>query len=225
MIVTGLATFACIGVFGALLWAQPPQASGQTPPQGEPATLKVGVVNMVKVLKQFDKANYLGETLIKEATTEEQNLKKEQEALAAEKARIAQIQDKAQREAAERGFQDKEFKFSQVMMDYRKKYQEKQGQMAVEVWDNIGRVIDVIAKTKRLELVLTYPDAVTDKDRNTPAAAFQKLAPQAANVAWAHPGLDITDHVIATLNHNFKPPAGVTPASGKVPAPGSNGTP
>ena len=224
VIVAVLAALGGMGVFAGRVSAQINNTgSGVVPAAGsQAATLKIGVVNMVKVLKSFDKANYLGEMLIKQAQDEETKLKAEDQTLKALEQKLQAMPTGPQRDAAEKDFQDKKFRFSQVMMDYRKKYQEKQGEMAVEVWDNIERVIDVIAKTRSLELVLTYPDAIDEKTKKQPATAFQKLAPSGANVAWSHPGLDITDHVIATLNHNFKPPAGTVPPSNRAPGSGTN---
>lgn len=217
-ILAGLAALGGMGVFGTWVAAQNNGAPGAPAANQTPATMKIGLVNIVKVLKGFDKANFLGETLINQAKGEEANLKKEQEQLTAEEARIAAMPDKAQRENAAREFEGKKFRFSQVMTDYRKRMSDKQGEMALEVNDNITRVIDVLAKTRSLELVLVYPDLASEKEAPTPALAFQRLSPPAATVAWKHPGLDITDHVIATLNHNFPSPAGTKPASATAPA-------
>lgn len=212
-IMAALAATGAMGVFGTWVSAQNPAAA----PAAAKPTMKIGIVNLNMVLKEFKKANVMGESLIKQAKEKEDQVKAKEEALQKKNIEAQKIPDAAQRDAAARQLQQEQLSLQNEVIDSKKLFAKMQSDMAVDVYSNINQVIDSIARTQGLELVLTYPDITDPKERGKSADAFRILANQSAMVAWKHPGLDVTDSVIATLNHYFPPPPGVVPAGGTAP--------
>ena len=207
----GLLALGCLGYFGT--WVSAQNGTPAPPPAAKP-TLKIGVVNIAKVLKNFEKANYLGETLLKDAQAKEEYVKKQAMLLEGENQKATIEPDKAKQEAMMKDIRNRDAQLKEQTIEYKKVFTEKQGEMAVSVNSEINRVIDSVAKTYGLELVLTYPDVVDEAERGKTPDAFRRLSTPAAMVAWVNPGLDLTDTVIATLNKYFPKPAGVTQTSG-----------
>jgi len=209
-VMAALAATAGMGVFGTWVSAQNvTPASAPTKP-----TMKIGIINLNMVLKEFKKANVMGESLIKQAQEKETQVKAKEEALQKKGIEAQKILDQAQRDAEVRRLQQEQLALQNEVIDSKKAFAKMQSDMAVDVYSNLNQVIDSIARTQGLELVLTYPDITDPKERGKSVDAFRVLANQSAMVAWKHPGLDITESVIATLNHYFPPPPGVVPAAG-----------
>jgi Skp family chaperone for outer membrane proteins len=210
-VMAALAATAGMGVFGTWVSAQNTPAPAPAKP-----TLKIGIVNLNMVLKKFEKANAMGESLIKQAQEKETQVKAKEDELKKQSDAAGRITDQAQRDTKVRELQQVQLAIQNDVVDSKKTFAKMQSDMAEQVYANINQVIDSIARTQGLELVLTYPDITEEKDRGKAPDAFRILANQSAMVAWKHPGLDITDSVIATLNHYFKPPPGVVPAGGTM---------
>ena len=204
-VMAALAATAGMGVFGTWVSAQP----GTPAPAPAKPTMKVGIINLNMVLKEFKKANVMGESLIKQAQEKETQVKAREEALQKKGIEAQKIVDPAQRDAEGRRLQQEQLSLQNEVVDSKKAFAKRQSDMAVEVYGDLQKVINSIATTQGLELVMTYPDITDPKEVGKAPDAFRLLANQSAMVAWKHPGLDITDTVIATLNHYFKPPQGV----------------
>ena len=211
-ILAGLAALGSLGYFGMRVSGQgvtPAAATTQDKP-----TLKIGVINVAKVLKNYDKANYLGEVLLTEAKAKDKYIQDQLLALQGEERKIEAEADKAKREAMMKDVGARKLDLDNQAREYKAKFSEKQADMAVGVNKEINAVIDSIVKTYKLELVLTYPGVIDDAERDKAPDAFRRLSTPAVMVAWAHPGLDMTDTVIATLNKYFPKPAGAPAATG-----------
>ena len=95
---------AGMGYLGTWVAAQdgvkPAVGGGEAKP-----TLKIGVVNITKVIKEFKKANTLGDKILKDATEYEGTLKKEQEELKAMEMRLATLPSEAEKDALHAQFQ------------------------------------------------------------------------------------------------------------------------
>ena len=209
-VMAALAATAGMGLFGTWVSAQnvTPAAAPSKP------TMKVGIINLNMVLKEFKKANVMGESLIKQAQEKETQVKAREEDLQKKGIEAQKMTDPTQRDTRLRELQQLQLSLQNEVVDSKKAFAKMQSDMAQDVYSNLMQVIDSIARTQGLELVLTYPDITDPKERGKSADAFRILANQSAMVAWKHPGLDVTDSVIATLNHYFPPPPGVVPAGG-----------
>ncbi len=182
-----------------------------------PATLKVGVVNINKILKGFDKANTLGDQLLTESKAEGDRLLAMRNQLETEAKAVEKIADPALKETKSKELRKRQGDMNEMELDARKRLTEKQSAMASEVNKDIQKVIEACAKSWGLELILSYPDAVTAEELSSPGAAMRRLGAPAAMPIYVHPQLDITDLVVQTLNKWYpKTAAGngapVTPA-------------
>lgn len=206
-ILAGCAALACVAYFGRRSGAQ----DNNVKPASATSSPKIGVVNLAMVLKNFNQANYLGDQLLEEAQKEELRLKTDRADLAKKETEIATIVDMKQREEAAKQHRLRQSALQEQEIEARKKFADRQANMAKDVYQKLNAVIDTVAKTYSLDLVLSYPDATTKEEAESPAQAFRMLSAPAVMIAWKHPNLELTDTVVKYLNHNFKAPEGYKP--------------
>ena len=209
-ILAGLVAMGGLGWFGAWVSAQ-----NGTPaaPAAKPTT-KVGVMNIAKVLKNFTKANYLGDTLINEAKEHEQSLQKMKIQLQQDEQRVmAMPKGPAQDEELKRLRQSK-LAIDEKEIDFKKKLAEKQSSMADTVMQAMDQIVEFLAKQNGLELVISYQDATSEEETKLPGYSIRRLSVPGASVMWKMPGMDISDEVIRYLNHYHKAPDGYKPSTG-----------
>jgi Skp family chaperone for outer membrane proteins len=169
--------------------------------------LKVGVVNLTKVIKDFKKANAIGDKILATAKMNELELKAEQEQLAAEEKRVAALPDgDEKKEAAKRQRENRET-LTVKEAEYQKEIGKQRDDMAIEVNKHIQDSIEKIARRRSLELVLTCPFVEGKEEIGSLADAMRRIRAPAVWVAWNHSDLDMTDDLISTLNREFPPPA------------------
>jgi Skp family chaperone for outer membrane proteins len=229
---TGLAALAGLATLGGQVVAQPPAAPG-VPAAAAPAAPrgKVGVVNINKVIKGFNKANTFGQYLM-DLSKHYATQRNTKQALVQSKTQELQ---KTVEPTKKQALEDEITKLTREMQDIEraaeKDITDKQGAISTTLFKEMETVIASIAKSYDLELVLSYPDATTDAEANTPAAVFRKMSAPAALPIYVNPSIDITDAVVKTLNVQFPapPPAqtsaapGAPPAGGPAPAAGGGG--
>jgi Skp family chaperone for outer membrane proteins len=208
--------------------AQAPGAPAVAAPQ--PARPRIALVNIAKVMREFGRAKYEGEQI---------NKKRQEFIDAAMKYRSAGAE--VARKAQTTQVPEEKAKFEKEAIEYQRKLQdlEKDGQKAlneitdrivVEMYQNIKMVINDIAVTNNLDLVMCYPDSSTPEEDRKPVVAQMKLQAPALFPMY-HRNMDITEVVIATLNRRHPPPAtpiatpGQVPPTGLAPAPTPGITP
>lgn len=215
-----------MGYVGTFVAAQNPGAGG-TAAANQP-TLKIGVVNITRVIKEFKKANTWGDSILKQAQAYEKQLKSEQEAIKGREAKMQTLPE-AQRDAERKSILSANQALQEKDYEYQKDIRKKRDEMAVEINGDIAYIIDNIARQKGFELVLTCPDVADSKEAFSLTDAMRRMTAPAVWVAWKHPSLDITNDVIQYLNYYRKEetrgkpvpgfsPTGVVPASGSSPA-------
>lgn len=204
-----LATIAYFGMRGG--------ADDNVRPASATTTPKIGVVNLNMVLKKFNQANWLGDQLLEEAKKEETRLKTERAELQKKETEIQLIPDMKQREESAKQNRLRLAQLQEQEIEARKKFAEKQGNMAKDVYQKLYAVIDTIAKTQGLDFVLTYPDATSEEEAKSPQQAFRMLSAPGLMLLWKNPNLDMTETVVKYLNHNFRAPEGYKPSSSSVP--------
>lgn len=205
--------------------------AADTPATGAPAaskpTLKIGVVNITRVIKQFKKANVWGDGILKQAQEYEKTLKAEQEQLNARKAKLATLPE-AQRDAEQQSLSSAQVQFQQKDYEYQKDIRKKRDEMAVEINGDIAYIIDNIARQKGLDLVLTCPDVAEPAEKHSLTDAMRRMTAPAVWVAWCNPSLDITEEVVRYLNFYRKEDTMHKPVEGFKPSsvlPAGNTTP
>lgn len=192
-------------------------------PAAAPPSRGTAVFNVARVMKDYQKWQYFAEQMNKERTEKGGELAKiRNEVMKIEKDLQGEqmLQKKAEMEqkliALQRAFDDKE-------RQLRKEIDEKSATHLRTLFAEIRTVVDAVAKTNGFELVMAYPDALTQEDMNSPVYFEMKLRPGAAMPFYVSPSIDITKVVVDTLNKNFPAPGPVSPAGATAPA--APGTP
>jgi Skp family chaperone for outer membrane proteins len=216
--------FALIGgyvIFGGGVVAQPPAGSRSgvqpvnatvpaTTPMASPGT-RVAVVNINKVLKNYNKAQSLNSSIRTkvQAYAAEINAKKEEiqklQTKLTSPTTTPQEKDGIEKQIVnlQRYLQDKD-------NEARKVISKEQGDIAVQIFREIEGVIRAVAASNNFDIVLSYPDATDDAEMYTQDNVVRKLAAQAAMPLFYKPHVDMTNAVIQTLNASYPAP---TPTS------------
>jgi Skp family chaperone for outer membrane proteins len=215
------------------------QQPGSAAPAGgaaaSPARTKIGLVNMAKVLKRYEKGNQVVQQLqdLRNSYIAQVNKKR---------AEIADIQKQMEKLTLPAEREKMEGLITQLQRDIQdidKRAQKELGTLSndtlVQVYKEIKSVIDAVAQSQDLDMILSYLDAVTDQEANTAAIAQLKLQAPAAMPLYHKPSMDYTEMVILTLNKHYPalqqkaaaPAAnnGVVPASGTQPGNPAAGQP
>ena len=185
------------------------QASNSQP---APAATKIGVVNILKVVKDFKKADVLGKHILDDAQKYEMDLNSEKEALKQEQQRIQTLPEGPEKETKSKALRDKIHLLEDKDQAAKKDITKRRDDMAIEINRNIQTVIDSLARHYGFEMVFTYPDVTDVKERNTINDAMRHITAPGMMLAWCDSRLDITEECIRWLNHYFKPPEGTTSA-------------
>jgi Skp family chaperone for outer membrane proteins len=210
--VTALAALAGIGLFDSQASAQNP-APG-TPPvsQPQPTRPRIALVNIAKVLREFNKANADGQAITKKRQYYVDQVKPLREKLAALSKAIQATQIPAEKER----LQKEALNVNRMIEDLDAEAQRVLGEMTdktiVDVYSSIKTTINDIAVANNLDLVMCYPDASNPEDEKKPAIAQIKLQTPAL-IPFYHRGMDISDVVVKTLNLRHPAPA-ITPVGG-----------
>lgn len=206
-----------LGYFGTWVSAQNTPA---TPMGGavEKPTMKIGYLNIAKVIKEFKKANAMGDKILADAQNFEKELKTDQEVIKAEEAKLKVAPTDIEKETIRKRMYQLQMTYSEKDLAYQKDIRKRRDDMLVEVNKDVQRIIDSLARHMGLELVLSCPDVPTKEEVGTLSDAMRRISAQAVWVAWKHPGMDMTDEAVRWLNHYCPSPAGapVTPAGGPM---------
>jgi Skp family chaperone for outer membrane proteins len=227
-----LALLATGGAISYVLAQNPPM--GTNPPatttSSQPARTgpRICLVNIAKVLKDFNKANQEGMAISKRRQFYVDSVKPMRERLA-ELSRQIQA---APSETVKAQLKEQALQINRQIEDLDHKAQEELTQMSdrviVEVYKQIKAAISDIAMANNIDLVMCYPDASDEKDDGKAAIAQLKLQTPALTPFY-HKGMDITDYVIRTLNARHPAPPVERPAApstpGAAPATPMNTTP
>ena len=218
------------GVLSEARAQMPPTTGGTTPaPTAQPARPRIALVNIAKVLKEFNKANQDGLAITKRRQTYVESVKPLRDRLAELSKQVQQ----ATNETVRAKLREDALTVNRQIEDIDRRAQEELGALSdkviVDVYKQIKAAIGDIAAANNMDLVLCYPDASDEKDDNKPAVAQLKLQTPAL-IPFYHRNMDITDYVIKTLNARHPAPpvqaseapkaapgTGVTPTGGTMP--------
>ena len=214
-----LLSLAALAAIGGVYWGEA-LISAQQPPTGTPAPAstaqpmrpRIALVNIAKVLREFNKANAEGQGITKKRQEYVDRVKPFREKMALLQKQIQQTADPLQREK----LQKEGLAFGRQVEDIDQEAQRVLGELTdktiVDVYQHIKAVINDIAVTNNLDLVMCFPDASNAEDDKKPAVAQLKLQTPAL-IPFYHRGMDITEVVIVTLNRRHPaPPVALMPA-------------
>jgi Skp family chaperone for outer membrane proteins len=216
-IVTRIAALATVGAavaFGPEAVAQAPMGGTPAPAQS-PRPQRIVIVNIAKVLRDYNKANFQGAEITKKRQFYVNQVQAYRDKLAA----INQDFQKATNPDVKKQLQEQALAMQRKVEDIDRQAQQELTQLSnetiVRVYQEIKGVIFDIAKTNNLSMVLCYPAASKPEDENSPQVA-QLMLQTPALIPFYHDGMDITEVVIKTLNARYASPGApaVTPASG-----------
>jgi Skp family chaperone for outer membrane proteins len=218
---TRLAALATVGLAVALSPAARAQGTGGTP---APRPQKIMIVNIAKVLRDYNKANFQGAEITKKREAYVKRVQALQDQLAAinsdyQKATVPDVKKQLQEKAL--GLQRQ---IEDIDREAKRELTQLSNDTIVRVYQEIKSVIFDIAKTNNLDMVLCYPAATKPEDENSPQVA-QLMLQTPALIPFYHSGMDITKYVVDTLNARYpsqKPE--VTPVSGTGGSPAPMGT-
>jgi Skp family chaperone for outer membrane proteins len=196
----------------------PASASAPATPSPMPGT-RVAVMNINSVLKNYAKAQYLNSSIKTEVAGYAERMNKIKEEIAKRQTEMAKPGIvPADRERMDREILAYNRQLQDMDADARKTITAKQGSIAVQIFQEIEKVVDAVARQNNFDLVLSYPDATVSSEMYLTDNVVRKLASQAAIPLYYKPHIDITEAVIRTLNASFPAPS-TMPASPAPAAP------
>jgi Skp family chaperone for outer membrane proteins len=222
------------------------QALAQTPPPGtrppgnQPAPppttntaaaptmagTKVGVVNMNKVLKNFNKAQQLNNHIASQVNAFGQQITAKREQMEKLKAEMAKSVNPTEVENMRKQAVQIEREMQDLDAEARKQISNQQNSIATSIYKDIEGVIQRVAVANGFDIVLSFPDATTDTEMYSQPNVVRKLASQAAIPIYFKPHVDLSDAVVQTLNATFPvaaaPPATNPGAPQIIPTAGTN---
>jgi Skp family chaperone for outer membrane proteins len=217
--VTRLAVLATIGaVLGLAPLARAQEGSSTAAPKPQ----RIVIVNIAKVLRDYQKANYEGSLI----TTKRQAYITRVNALREKLAAVNTEFNKAANPEVKKEHQKKALEFQRQIEDIDREAQteltKQSNDTIVGVYREIKGIITQIAETNNIDMVLCYPAATKTEDENSPQVA-QLMLQTPALIPFYHNRMDITDYVIKALNQKYPSPAPIQPAGAKESAPAAGG--
>jgi Skp family chaperone for outer membrane proteins len=228
-----LALFGGLGVWSTWVAAQPqpnpvrPVSATNTAPPASPTApanvpgTRVAVVNINKVLKNYNKAQGLNNAIrgkVQGYATQMNAKRDEMQKLQAELAKPTLPPQ--QKEQIEKQVVNLQRYLQDIDNEARKVIGKEQGDIAVQIYKEIEGVIRAVATMNNFDLVLSYPDATEDAEMYVQDNVVRKLAAQAAMPLYYKAHIDITSAVITTLNASYPAPAAASAAPAPAPTPG-----
>jgi Skp family chaperone for outer membrane proteins len=224
---TGLAVVVAIGMTGVLV------AQGQTGgttgggTTASPRPQRIYIVNIAKVLRDYNKANFQGAEITKKRSDYVSQVNILRDQMAAKNAEFQKTQDPVMKKK----LQEEALAINRQIEDIDRRAQEELTRLSndtiVRVYQEVKGVIKEVAEANGIDMVLCYPAASKPEDENSPAVA-QLMLQTPAMIPFYHRGMDISDVVVKTLNARYPSAAPVTAAGGTTgpmgtaPKPGGN---
>ena len=200
---------AALATFGAALACAPATYGQGTPPTPAPAApraQRICIVNIAKVLRDYNKANFQGA----EITKKRQAYVTQVQALRDQLAAVNGEFQKATNPDLKKQLQEKALGIQRKIEDIDRTAQAELTQLSndtiVRVYQEIKGVIADVAKLNSLDMVMAYPAATKDTEENSPQVA-QLMLQTPALIPFYHRNMDITEVVVQTLNGRYPSPA------------------
>jgi Skp family chaperone for outer membrane proteins len=166
---------------------------------------RIGLINMARVLKD----SKLGQTVEADLRRQTQQLQKDLASLRKQLQHNSAVYLDPATAPREKERLNRDFRLLQRDMQEeeaaaRAKLAELNGKACIRVYRAVEDAANRIAKSQDLELVMFYTDAVTEADYYSPENMQHKLTQSGVLMPMVvAPGMDITETVIAALNHQY----------------------
>jgi Skp family chaperone for outer membrane proteins len=187
--------------------ATQPQPSAPVNPT---AGTRVAVVNINKVLKDYQKAQKLNNDIKADVQQFAQRMEQKKAAIAGIQTEMSKPTTNAvQREQFDKQIVNIQRELQDLDAEARKVISKKQGDIALQIFREIEAVIAAVAKSNGFDLVLSYPDATESAERYSQDNIVRMLASQGAMPLFYKPHIDMTKAVVDTLNLSYPVAAGM----------------
>lgn len=207
-ILTGLATLG-LGIYlGARAWAQPggqPPQPGAAPVAAPPLRTRIAVINMVEVLKGYQKFQAFQQGLGGE-------VKKIDAYIESLRAKMTDLRNKYQSVTASDAREGMENEIRKVQREIQDKEEEarkylgkQQSAILVQIYREVEETVSYYARSHDFEMVLYFCDAVNPDDFYSAANISRKIQPAVTMPFYVDQRMNITQPVIQTLNARFNP--------------------
>jgi Skp family chaperone for outer membrane proteins len=187
------------------LWAQTTPAR----PTAPAATSKVALINLSYVVKGYDRFKAFNEELkasVKPFQDKDNEYQKQMEALAKEAQDPKTTTER--RDNLENQGKDLKRKMEDNKAAFQKTVGKKQQDQVKILYLDIYNVVSRYAQAHGYDVVLTFHDAPPTNDYWNPANIAHKMQIEALMPMWYNSNLDISNHIVATLNASYKTSAG-----------------
>lgn len=169
----------------------------QQPTQGQYQGIRLAVLDVSKVFKEYVKFKSLAETFKAELETKEGQLKTDEQQIRAKIESAKDIKSPADRERIEKEVNDLKFAFDRNRQKFRGDLMRKEADMYVTVYKELTDLLSSYCQENGIHLVLR----LQDEEKEDPNAVLQMIQRQ---VVYTHPNLNLTDVIVAGLNQRMK---------------------
>lgn len=212
IVLAGVVTLAAAAGLAVRGWAQAPTAP-------RPLQTRIGLLNMVQVLKNYKKFMAMEQNIKKRAEELEKTLEPYKNEINA--IRTAYQDPKTpqpERERLEVRMKQKTLEAQLKEEEAKKELIKMNGEAAIQIYKEVEDAVNLYARSNNLELVMFYNDAVTAEDYYHPANLQRKLTqPAAVMPLFVTPGMDISNAIVTNLNTKYAPSAAAPAAAPAVP--------
>jgi Skp family chaperone for outer membrane proteins len=200
VIIAGSVIVALAVLVGAgRLWAE---GKEKQPAKADSPRTRVAIFNLTFVIKKCDKYIKFQEEikdLIKPFQEREEQLRAQMEELSKKKGISPIVPAKSddseeEQKKLQREREDNNTKAKRVLG-------KKSDEQMAELYKDVLDMAEKCAKAHGFDLVLHYNDAVTREDYFSPANIARKVQTGALMPVYATPGMDISEELVALLNH------------------------
>jgi Skp family chaperone for outer membrane proteins len=174
--------------------------------QEKPARSKIAVFNIAKVLRQYNKANQDGKEIAKKRQTYLDQINGYRNQIAEKNKQMAATVDVKAKESIQEQIYALNQEIDKLDRNASKVLTEMSNDTIVRVHKEISGLVKDIADANGFEMILAYPDASDDKEKNTPLVAQLMLQTPALMPFYVSKSLDITDYVVENLNKRYPAP-------------------
>ena len=221
-IVAGVVTLTAVVCLAVKLGAQ--GTGTQTQPPASRGN-KIAVINLAKVINNYDKWKAFKEEYKKEYDRVfEQRvapLKAQYESLK------KQIEDPktlpTEKETATKQIKQLERQIQDIAEDAKTILGKKEADQFVQLYREVRDAVAACAKYYSIDVVMHYNDAFDAKELDTPQNVARKMGQAGCMPLFVNPECDLSDVVTGYLNKYNRPTSPITPASATTPGTGAAG--
>jgi len=190
-----------VGYIGSRLAAEPPKAPATGTPAAPQPETKVRVMNLSYVIKGYTKWKQFQDDYKKKLEAFDAQLKPEKDKYEAWEKEFK----KPEVSAAQKEEYGKKMREIQRVMqdraeDYKKVLAEFEGNSFTTIYNDVRKMTERYARSKRIELVMHYNDGTTEAEINAPTNIGRKMGQGACFPLYIAPGMDISEDVLNYLN-------------------------